>query len=50
MNMLGLRQGTVIPPMLEATPACVEHLKQVMPAALDLERTCASVAVDPRVS
>ena len=39
MNLLGFDAGTVIAPMLDASPACIERLKQVLPNALELERS-----------
>lgn len=40
LNLLGHRAGTVIAPMQEASVACVERLRVVLPQALELERRC----------
>jgi 4-hydroxy-tetrahydrodipicolinate synthase len=39
MNMLGIEAGTVIAPMIDASPACIARLKEVLPAALEIERS-----------
>lgn len=48
MNLLGMRAGSVIAPMLDASEACIERLKKVLPDALELERICASDSTTPR--
>jgi 4-hydroxy-tetrahydrodipicolinate synthase len=48
MNLLGLRAGAVIAPMLEASAACVARLREVLPPALELEGRCGGpAAADP---
>ncbi|NDZ18347.1 4-hydroxy-tetrahydrodipicolinate synthase [Variovorax sp. WS11] len=48
MQLIDCPMGSVITPMLPASAACIERLKQVLPAALELERTCATEYPVPR--
>lgn len=40
MTLLGLRHGCVLPPLQDASEACIARLNEVLPAALELERSC----------
>ncbi|MBT2337209.1 4-hydroxy-tetrahydrodipicolinate synthase [Variovorax paradoxus] len=40
MRLIDQPVGEVITPMLPASAACIERLREVLPAALELERTC----------
>jgi len=42
LKMLDLDNGAVIEPMLPASDACIERLRRVLPAALEVERECAN--------
>jgi len=42
LQMRGLDHGPVIAPMLPASELCMARLREVMPAALEIERECAS--------
>lgn len=48
MNLLGLQAGTVIPPMVDASPACIASLQEALKPALELERRCAAARSSPR--
>jgi 4-hydroxy-tetrahydrodipicolinate synthase len=50
MALLDMPMGTVIAPMLEASAACIERLKLVLPAAMALERASADAASPSRSS
>jgi 4-hydroxy-tetrahydrodipicolinate synthase len=39
LQMLGIDHGSVIEPMLPASDECVDRLRKVLPAALEIERT-----------
>ena len=45
MNLLELNAGTVITPILEASPACIARLRGVLPQALALEQRLAGESV-----
>jgi 4-hydroxy-tetrahydrodipicolinate synthase len=42
LRIVGVDQGSVIEPMLPASAACVERLRNVLPAAFALEQECGS--------
>jgi 4-hydroxy-tetrahydrodipicolinate synthase len=44
LRMLDLDHGSVIEPMLPASDACVERLRNVLPAALEVERECGAAS------
>jgi 4-hydroxy-tetrahydrodipicolinate synthase len=44
LRMLDLDHGTVIEPLLPASDACIERLRNVLPAALELERECGALS------
>jgi 4-hydroxy-tetrahydrodipicolinate synthase len=44
LRMLDLDHGTVIEPLLPASDACIERLRNVLPAALEVERECGALS------
>lgn len=48
MQLQGMPMGDVIAPMLPASAECIARLRQVLPAALALERECAVEVSRPR--
>jgi 4-hydroxy-tetrahydrodipicolinate synthase len=48
MQLLEMPAGSVIAPMLGASPACIARLTRVLPAAMELERACEAARATPR--